>query len=597
VKALAAVVALAVLGLQLAAPGVPAQDDGPPSCPTNAFRDFARHAGPHADVWYEPGTGHRGRAAATRVASQVNGRIWPAFAKLLGRTPPPDDGQECFHGPDGKLDVYLTTSRKIGGLKIPRRIVALTHPFVDEPCAPQQPDFVVVRPAAPRWVIAHELFHAFQSAYGRAQPCIFYSEWEEATATWAGDFVYPRDNIEHNHPEGIERPEVHLDLWGYGTWVFPYYLTKKYKDPKIIRRIEEAGESFPADAHVDHAIPGGFRERFPEFALYAWNRAPIPRTDKIKRSFRQWDGIANVPHPRKSPVNNRKLRLGGATRRTEPWPARLQALGRDYRHYTVVDKKLRYIAFENPAPTPDFGVTAFVRLAGKGWRVQTWTGRSEVPFCRDLPNQDVREVVIALSNAGYTEPFHAEPKLKLEAHCPLYLGEVTGTSQWDQGPCPDVTHESLGYSAKLEKSTHTGGPEQPFALVDDQTLANPGVGLAAWGNGETGNGSWSRDACDTDPGCTSALLPDVAQGHGHVIFSVEGANVKATARTWSWKSVDQGDCFLESGVPVFGVGTFPLSQVGDDTITVPLSLVTHSNEDGFTSDFVGSGTLTLHRAH
>ena len=82
-----------------------------------------------------------------------------------------------------------------------------------------------------------------------------------------------------------------------------------------------------------------------------------------------------------------------------------------------------------------------------------------------------------------------------------------------------------------------------------------------------------------------------------MIFSVEGATVKATARTWSWKSVDEGDCFLESGVPVFGVGTFPLSAVGDDTITVPLSLVIHNNEDGFTSDFVGTGTLTLHRVN
>jgi hypothetical protein len=179
----------------------------------------------------------------------------------------------------------------------------------------------------------------------------------------------------------------------------------------------------------------------------------------------------------------------------------------------------------------------------------------------------------------------------------LYLGEVTGTSQWDQGPCPDVTHESLGYSAKLEKSTHTGGPEQPFPLVDAQTRANPGVGLAAWGNAETGNGSWTRDPCDTDPGCTTTLTPMPQQGHGHVIFSVEGATVKATARTWSWKSVDEEDCFLEAGVPVFGVGTFPLSEVGADTITVPLSLVSHTNEDGFTSDFVGSGTLTLHRAN
>ena len=179
----------------------------------------------------------------------------------------------------------------------------------------------------------------------------------------------------------------------------------------------------------------------------------------------------------------------------------------------------------------------------------------------------------------------------------LYLGEVSGTSQWDQGPCPDATHESLGYSAKLEKSTHTGGPQQPFPLVDDTTVANPGVGLAAWGNDETGTGSFTRDPCpdDGDPGCTTQLQPDTEHGHGHVIFAVEGSTVKATARTWSWKSIDQTDCFLESGVPVFAVGTFPLSEVGAQEITVPLSLVVHNSEDGYTSDFVGSGTLKLHR--
>jgi hypothetical protein len=34
--------------------------------------------------------------------------------------------------------------------------------------------------------------------------------------------------------------------------------------------------------------------------------------------------------------------------------------------------------------------------------------------------------------------------------------------------------------------------------------------------------------------------------------------------------------------------------VGADTLTVPLSINEHSDEDG-TSDYVGSGTLTLHR--
>ena len=40
-KALAVVVALAVLGLQLAAPGAPAQNDAPSSCDTEMFRTFA----------------------------------------------------------------------------------------------------------------------------------------------------------------------------------------------------------------------------------------------------------------------------------------------------------------------------------------------------------------------------------------------------------------------------------------------------------------------------------------------------------------------------------------------------------------------------
>jgi hypothetical protein len=35
--------------------------------------------------------------------------------------------------------------------------------------------------------------------------------------------------------------------------------------------------------------------------------------------------------------------------------------------------------------------------------------------------------------------------------------------------------------------------------------------------------------------------------------------------------------------------------VGADTITVPLALSEHTVEDGFRSDFVGSGTLTLQR--
>jgi hypothetical protein len=608
VKALAAVVALAVFGLQLAAPGAPAQNDAPASCATDAFRDFAMHAGSNVDVWYDPGT-EGGEAAAARVAGQIDGKIWPAFSGLLGRTPPPDDGQACFHGPDGKLDVYLTTARKVGPISVPRGTVAFAHPFSGEPCAAREPDYLVARPGAPRWVIAHELFHAFQAAYGRAQHCIFYHEWEEATATWAGDFVYRRDNIEHNHPGGIERPEINLDFWGYGTWVFPYYLTKKYNDPKIIRRIEEAGEVYPSDAHVDQAIPGGFRERFPEFALYAWNQAPLPRTDKIKRSFRQWDDIPHVPRPGKKPVKVRKLRLGGAKSRTEPWPARLRVLGRDYRHYSVVDDKLRYIRFDNPSSDPNFGVTAFVRLARKGWRVQTWTARNDVEFCRDYPDEDVRELIVAFSNAGYGGPLHADPKLKLERRCPgeafLTLGgsgTVTRTFQ----DC-DVPERTVLGSWRIQ----TRFPGLPYRIelgVPNGVASGAGTGGGALEadilpctdlySHETSQLTWEEadPVVDYDSGIELRLLRkggglDVEVYTGGFALGGDRTSVQPYGLGLTFSEFEDGGCKDIHGV-------IPPGAIHDKRITVAVSgrcEVTAGADPVVHSSSEASGTLTIRR--
>ena len=180
----------------------------------------------------------------------------------------------------------------------------------------------------------------------------------------------------------------------------------------------------------------------------------------------------------------------------------------------------------------------------------------------------------------------------------LYLGDVNGTLKWDESPCPNESHEAFSYSANLEKSNHTGGPQLPFPIVDEVTLRNPAVALPAWGNQESGAGTWSSGPCP-DGGsadCPSApLVPAPDDGHGHVLFSVEGTTVKATARSFSWEVTSPEDCEMQTGIPVYGIGTFPLSEVGAETLTVPLSINEHNTEDGFTTDYVGSGTLTLHR--
>jgi hypothetical protein len=80
-----------------------------------------------------------------------------------------------------------------------------------------------------------------------------------------------------------------------------------------------------------------------------------------------------------------------------------------------------------------------------------------------------------------------------------------------------------------------------------------------------------------------------------VIFSVEGDTVKATARSFSWEVTSPEDCEMSNGTPVYGIGRFPLSEVGAQTLTVPLAINEHSTEGEAMSDYVGSGTLTLHR--
>ena len=73
--------------------------------------------------------------------------------------------------------------------------------------------------------------------------------------------------------------------------------------------------------------------------------------------------------------------------------------------------------------------------------------------------------------------------------------------------------------------------------------------------------------------------------------------IKATARSFSWSGHASEDCDIFWSIPVYGEGQFPVSQVGADTLTIPLSINEHSTEDGTTTDYVGSGTLTLHRVN
>ncbi len=176
------------------------------------------------------------------------------------------------------------------------------------------------------------------------------------------------------------------------------------------------------------------------------------------------------------------------------------------------------------------------------------------------------------------------------AETPLYLGTVSGAVrvEGDPGPpCGMDEHEQFSYSASLASFQ---GPRDPFAIVSGSGSMIEGQG--ARGYAETGSGTYVLDPCDEiqSPGCSTGLQRRDDGSYGQVLFDVEGQTVKATALSFGMGPTSNA-CGGIGGGGTIGAGSFPLSMVGAQTITV--SLTQHTSNGIYTWD--GSGTLTLHR--
>lgn len=428
--------ALAVLALTVALgalllPG--AATAAPRPCPNaGVTRGLVALDGPHVRVWHRPADARA--AAAYRTA--VEGRIWPRFRALLGRTPPSDAGvRRCRNGGDGRLDLYVVRAhRDLSGAR-----VAAFRPYSGEPCDPRKPGVVLMKRGARRAVVAHEIFHAFQAAYRRATDCIDYSFWDEATATWAMDLAYPNDQDEHLH-RGNTRLDYPVALApGYGGWLYVYAMAKMHGSG-VVRRIHQAQERLPEIRALDAAIPGGAAKSFQDHAALAWNRAPLPGTS-VGRSFRQWDRYA----PPGGPVVENRLDLGGLATVSIPLVEGVRTRATDVRRITVPDD----VRFVDIAPgvidDEDARVGAFVNRGG-AWEYEDWTARTRVTFCRDLPGQDVREVVMLTTNAVVGDPEPLRPHGRIDGDRGCVPKTITGTIS---GTVDTTTGYTLSWSGPV----------------------------------------------------------------------------------------------------------------------------------------------------
>jgi hypothetical protein len=400
--------------------------------------------------------------AVAAAAENVYAKETPIFGF------PMDDGAEPCNGGDARIDVYAA---KMRGFK-----VAQTLPYL--PGAENRPGWIfldldrVGGSQEVRDVFAHEFAHLLQlrhdylvdaiSAEGKLLN-LEYGWLEEATATWAIDYVYPDDDYEWrfadayfgeqawNDPMG--EANVRGELNGYRDYLFFLYLTKTDNSTAAITQLFENAESMKSVSALNQALGGQFPKRFREFALHTLNRDDYDQ-------FSEWDGLSNQLDIDgvSDGEGGISLSLGGLPSRELklPFTDSYQLDATDYRvvedrefSYMPVDlpdANVRKIEFENygwrpnSEPTAGARIIAWYKLANGTTHTQDWTSGATKEFCRDDPSENLIKLVLFYVNGEPGEflagdfvarPEYEKGRVKLKDACDPVPYDVTfsGTSR------------------------------------------------------------------------------------------------------------------------------------------------------------------------
>jgi len=198
---------------------------------------------------------------------------WNRQIVELGYQAPPSDG-------DGIYDIYISS---LGS----QRVYGFTWPLGSDITAPSyieiDNDFTDANIyytqglAGMKVTAAHEFFHAIQFGYYADFGA---SWWQELTATWMEDVVYPEiDDYYAYVPSRFNDPESSLDYFPGGTAypfggaVYAHYVEQVY-GADAIRKVWETLKSRAPQTYrlseIDGGMPtGGLGSMFPRYAL--WN--------------------------------------------------------------------------------------------------------------------------------------------------------------------------------------------------------------------------------------------------------------------------------------------------------------------------------------
>lgn len=338
-------------------------------------------------IWYEPRfPGDLGRAQ--RIANELEATIWPKLSGLMGRAPLPDCGGTCVSGGDDtRYDIYLAD---VGRSYVRPKAV----------CAGAS-TYMVLRRTASYATVAHELMHSIQFAFR----CASYKEYSwlyEATAQWAMDYVYPGSNNDPDFRAEHEEHSVTRSVFAdpllpletedgkheYGAYLFFFFLHRYQSNPTIVREIWEQAMMPNSLDVIDIATDGGFRKKWPLFALYNYNADPVD-------TYWQWDRMFDGADAQVSFI--------GAPE-TKPFSTRVPHLAASYLHFNLEDQAIKRIVVTNPIAdvgSEDVTLWAIPMINGEWQAPEDWSAVRRKEYCRDLPAQNVQELVLIVANSQW----------------------------------------------------------------------------------------------------------------------------------------------------------------------------------------------------
>lgn len=270
--------------------------------------------------------------------------------------------------------------------------------------------------------IAHEIFHTMQFAYDYAE-----GAWlMDATASWASfrvlsDLGYSRDPVHDYLPEfyrGLEQTLTRNEgLNRYASWLY-FLFAEMERGPDVVKKIFEraAAPGEQNEVAVDLEMP--FLDNFHKFALRNWNDEPV--TPLYASADPTFPIIFVEPHNGIEPVT---LDHG-----TYHLAANVQPLATHYFHYVFQDQSVQSLVFRNPLAASNIRLQAIKRIGDEWQAPEDWTQKLASTICRNIPEEQITELVIIITNSSLATPYNPADSPSLDPRpegCSSWVGTAT----------------------------------------------------------------------------------------------------------------------------------------------------------------------------